>query len=83
MGQSVNVEVLDEDGDPVCGTRVKIDVGGLFKGGILEEFTDDEGHAEFETSGDYDDYTKIKIYVRGQSFGPYSLSEGAFTVTLE
>lgn len=83
MGQCVTVEVLDSDGDPVGHALVKIDIEGIIKGGTLEEYTDDTGHAEFETAADYSDYTEVMIYVRGESFGPYHLNEGAFTVTLD
>jgi hypothetical protein len=83
MGQSVDVQVLDSDGDPVAGAKVKIDIAGIWKGGTLEEFTDDDGHAEFETAADYEEGREVTIYVRGESFGPYDLTEGSFTVTLE
>ena len=53
MGQSVDVQVLDSEGDPVEGAMVKIDIAGIWKGGTLEEFTDEDGHAEFETAADY------------------------------
>ncbi len=83
MGQSVDVQVLDCDGNPVTGRKVKIDIAGIWKGGTLEEFTDDEGHAAFETAADYEDGREVRIYVGDQSFGPYDLSDDAFTVTLD
>jgi hypothetical protein len=83
MGQSVDVLVLDSEGDPVVGAGVKIDIEGRWKGGTLETYTDDDGHAEFETSADYESGREVMIYVRGESFGPYDLTEGAFTVTLD
>jgi hypothetical protein len=82
MGQSVDVQVLDSEG-PVDGATVRISIAGLFSGGWLEAFTDDDGHAEFETSADYERGREVMIYVRGQSFGPYDLTDGAFTITLE
>ena len=83
LGQSVDVYVLDSDGDPVTGTAVTIDIAGIWKGGTLDEVTDDGGHAEFETAADYEAGREVTIRVRGQSFGPYDLMDGAFTVTLE
>ena len=47
------------------------------------EYTDDDGHAEFETAGDYEDDREIIITVRGENFGPYDIGGGAFTVTLD
>lgn len=65
------------------GVTVKIIIAGTLSGGSLEEFTDDSGHAEFETAGDYEPYRELKIYVRGQSFGPYDIGGGSYTVQLE
>lgn len=83
MGMAVDVQVLDSDGEPVAGTLVKIDIAGIWKGGTLEEYTDDDGHASFETAEDYEEGRAVTIYVRGEAFGPYDLSEGAFTVTVD
>jgi hypothetical protein len=83
MSHSLDVQVLDCDGDPKEGVKVKIIIKGNISGGSLEEFTDSDGHAEFETAGDYESYRELKIYVRGQSFGPYDISGGAYTVRLE
>lgn len=83
MGHFLDVYVLDRDGDPVEGTEVTIDIAGIWKGGTLEEYTDSEGHAEFETAENYEPSRGLTIYVRGQSFGPYEISGGAYTVNLE
>jgi hypothetical protein len=83
MGLNVDIYVLDNNDDPVIGASVKIDIEGIWKGGTLEAFTDDDGHAEFETAEDYESGREVMIYVRGESFGPYDLTEGAFTVTLD
>jgi len=83
MSHNLDVYVVDRDGDPVTGTRVEIIIDGFWKGGSIKEFTDDEGHAEFETADDYEDYRKLKIFVRGQSFGPFKIGGGAYTVELE
>jgi hypothetical protein len=83
MGHCLDVQVLDRDGDPIKGVGVKIIIDGILTGGALEAFTDDEGHAEFETADDYEPYRDLNIYVRGQSFGPYDISGGSYTVQLE
>ena len=84
MGQQLNVFVLDRDGKPVKATGVTIDIEGIFwKGGTLDERTDNSGHARFQTAEDYEDYRKLKIRVRGQSFGPYRIGDGAYTVQLD
>ena len=63
---------------------MRIIIDGILSGGALEEaFTGENGHAEFETADDYEDYRKSNIYVRDQSFGPYDIGGGSYTVQLE
>ena len=84
MSHSLSVEVLDSEGEPVECVEVKVHIHGLWKGGDLESaFTDSDGHAEFETAADYEDSRELDIHVRGESFGPYSIGGGAYTVTLD
>ncbi len=83
MGHSLEVQALNRDGAPLSGARVRIVIEGIFTGGSLESFTDRNGHAEFETAQDYESHRKLTIYVRGQGFGPYRISGGAYTVQLE
>jgi hypothetical protein len=83
MSHNLDVQVLDNEGDPVSGRKVTIFIDGILTGGSLESFTDDDGHAEFETAGDYPDYRELNIYVRGESFGPYQIGGGSYTVQLE
>lgn len=83
MSHNLDVYVLNSDGEPIEGCLVKIVIDGIWKGGSLEEYTDDEGHAEFETADDYEDSRELNIYVRGQSFGPYTIDGGAYTVELD
>jgi hypothetical protein len=83
MPHNLSVEVLDPEGSPKEGVRVKIIIDGIFSGGSLEAFTDDSGHAEFQTADDYESYRELNIYVRGQSFGPYDIGGGSYTVQLE
>ena len=58
-------------------------IDGFFSGGAIEEYTDGDGQAEFTTADDYESYRKLNIYVRGESFGPYRIKGGAYTVQLE
>jgi uncharacterized GH25 family protein len=83
MGNVLDVHVLDDAGEPLKGAEVQVQVEGIFSGGFLTAYTDDQGHAEFETQGDYEGSRHIKIYVRGQSFGPYDISGGAYTVQVD
>ena len=83
MGHRLNVFVTDSDGEPVTGRKVTVNIEGLWKGGTLNEYTDEDGHAEFETAADYESYRELTIHVAGQSFGPYDISGGSYTVELD
>jgi hypothetical protein len=83
MSHNLTVQVLDSDGDPMEGVRVHIFIDGIITGGGLDAFTDDTGHAEFTTGGDYEDSRDLTITVRGQTFGPYDIGGGSYTVQLE
>ena len=83
MSHSLDVQVLDSDGEPLGGVKVKIVIDGILSGGSLEERTNEDGHAEFETAADYESYRDLNIYVKGQSFGPYNIGDGAYTVQLD
>ena len=83
MSNSLDVQVLDSDGDPMSGVEVTIAIDGWVSGGTINEYTDDDGHAEFETTQDYEDFQDFWIRVRGQTFGPYDIGGGAFTVQLD
>jgi len=81
---SFDVYVVDADGEPVVSELVKAYLKHPlhFGSGFLEEFTDDEGHAEFEVDDD-NIPDKIEIFVRGDSQGEYNFSDGAgFTVNI-
>ena len=83
MPHNLTVEVLNSEGDAMEGVNVEICIKGILTGGFLKAFTDDSGHAEFETAGDYESYRELNVYVRGQSFGPYDIGGGSYTVQLE
>jgi len=83
MGHNLDVNVKDRDGDAVTGTPVRVWIEGFWKGGSMEEYTDDDGHAEFETAEDYEDSRELYITVRDERFGPYTIDGGAYTVQLD
>ena len=83
MSHNLSVYVLDSRNRPVQGARVRVVIAGLFSGGQLDEFTDDDGHANFEAGGNYEDSRELHIYVRGEEFGPYEISGGSYTVMLD
>ena len=83
MGHSLDVQVLDSDGDPVPHKHVHMLIDGFWKGGGLDAYTDDDGHASFETADDYEDSRELWIAVADQHFGPFEIEGGAYTVTLD
>lgn len=81
MGISFDVQVLDDDENPVEGKRVHVNFPGFLGATWLEEFTDEDGHASFETASD--DHNTVNIQVGGEWFGPYDLEDGmGYTVTI-
>ncbi len=55
MPHQLDTDMLDSDGDPGAGTEVTVDIEGVRIGGTLDASSDDEGHAEFETTTGYED----------------------------
>lgn len=88
MGMTFDVYVVDEDDRPQSGRRVDVYLpSGPFLGlagpvgGKLTEYTDDDGHASFETADD--GYHEVTIYVSGEKQGTYDLEdEAGFTVVI-
>ena len=80
---SVHVFVVDDDGDPVTGE----DVAAHFSHArppdtVSHQYTDAKGHAEFSREHRAEPL-HVEIFVRGQSFGPYTVEEGAgYTVAI-
>ena len=82
MGHPLDVRVLDADGDPLEGLRVRVVIDAV-KREDFEEYTDEEGHAVFETAADYEPSTELTIFVKGKPFGPYEIDDGAYVIELE
>ena len=65
------------------GVGVQIVIPGVLDGGALEGHTDNTGHVQLTTSGDYGATRKLWIRARGKSYGPYSIEQGSYTVSLD
>ena len=81
--RSVHVFVVDENGDPVTGQDVTAHCSSARgPNTVRHQYTDVAGHAEFlgeHTANPLD----VAIVVRGQSYGPYAVEDGArYTVTI-
>jgi len=83
MPHQLDTDMLDSDGDPGAGTEVTVDIEGVWNGGTLDAYSDDEGHAGFETTTDDENPRELSMRVRGQSFGPYRIGGGAYTGPLD
>ena len=67
--------VIDEDGEPVTGQDVAAHFSyAHIPGTVSHRYTDNKGHAEFlrERSAEP---LQVEIFVRGQSFGPYTVEK--------
>ena len=82
-GNSVHVFVVDEDGDLVTGQDVSAHFSSaLGPGKVHHQYTDVKGHAEFLREHPAEPL-HVKLFVRGQSFGPYTVdNEATYTVEI-
>lgn len=79
MSTSFSVRVVNSNGNPMRSIRVYADFG-ILSGGITE-YTDDNGWAEFNASGNY---VSVELFVDGNSYGDYGVSDGeTFSFTLD
>jgi hypothetical protein len=83
MPHNLTVQVVSSNGKPRHGVRVEILIKGFFSGGSLESFTDKKGLAKFVTDGNYERSRKLNISVRKQSFGPFDIGGGSYTVQID
>lgn len=58
-------------------------IDGFLKGGSLEETTDGDGYAFFETADDYNGWCELIIYVRGKKFGSCYIRDKMYKINLE
>ena len=73
-----DVHVVDEDQRPLKSVRVVLEFVGIFRGVTAEEYTDSEGHAEFDG---YDEGT-VEVFVDGSNYGTYHYIDGeSITIT--
>jgi hypothetical protein len=86
MSHDLTVFVCRRDGRAADrGWRVTVFIEGFWKGGNIEGFTDDTGHAYFTTADDYESWRKlwISIPTLGKNYGPFEIGGGSYTVTLD
>ena len=67
-----DVHVVNDDGDGVSGVRVVLEFTSILRGMSNAEYTDEDGHAEFDG---YDD-GEIVDYLDGSSYGEYRYEDG-------
>jgi len=69
---SFNVQALNEEQEPVSGTRVVLEFTSILRGMTAEEYTDSDGYANFDG---YEE-GEVKVYVNGSSHGTYYYRDG-------
>ena len=80
---SIHVLVVDEDGAPVTGQDVAAHFSyARVPDTVSYHYTDVEGHAGFSCEHPAEPL-HVKLVVRGESFGPYTVEKGArYTVDI-
>ena len=73
-----DVHAVNDEGDGVQGVRVVLGFTSILRGMTAEEYTDSDGHAEFDG---YDE-GEIEVFVGGSSYGTYRYEDGGgITIT--
>lgn len=73
-----DVHVVNDDGDGIEGVRVVLGFTDILRGMTSTEYTDSDGHAEFDG---YDE-GEVEVFVDGSSCGTYQYEDGGgITVT--
>lgn len=67
-----DVHVVNDEGDGIEGVRVVLGFTSILRGMTAEEYTDSDGHAEFDG---YDE-GEVEVYVDGASYGRYRYEDG-------
>jgi hypothetical protein len=76
---SFDVQIVNDDGEGVEGVRVVLGFTSLLRGMSAAEFTDADGHAEFDG---YDD-GEVEVFVDGSSYGNFTYEDGSgITITM-
>jgi uncharacterized GH25 family protein len=82
---TLDVQVLYSDGKPVKGTKVHAHfdepngISDFLRGGGMDEYTDDNGHAVFETTVKHEG--TVSFSCRGHRTGPHDVEDGsAYTI---
>lgn len=72
------VQVVNEEGDGIDGARVTLSFKSSVRGMTAPEFTDSDGHAEFDG---YDD-GEAQVFIDGVDCGTHDYSDGgSITIT--
>ena len=82
MSNTIEVYVRDSDGDLVSGKHVLVSIMGIFSGGDLEGYTDDDGYISFETADDYEDSREMYVHV-GDFCESYRIDDSPINVSLD
>ena len=82
-GNSVHVLVVDEEGEPVTGQDVAAHFSCAWEPNtVRHQYTNVQGQAEFFREHAAESL-HVEIFVRGKSFGPYTVEDGAkYTVKI-
>ena len=74
-----DVHVIDDEKRSQSGCCVEVELPESFPlsslGGKVTEYTDENGHASFETANEA--YGEVTIHVDGENAGRFDLEEGA------
>jgi len=74
-----DVHVVNEEQEGLSGRRVVLSFTSILRGMTAEEYTDDDGHAEFDG---YEE-GEVEVFVDGTSCGTYKYEDGGgITITV-
>ena len=76
---SFDVHVVNDEQEGVDGAKVMLSFTSVLRGVSGTEYTDEDGHAEFDGFED----GEITVYVNGTGYGTYSYEDGdSVTITI-
>lgn len=76
---SFDVHVVNDDQEGIKGIRVVLGFTSVLRGMTAVEYTDSDGHAEFDG---YDE-GEVEVFVDGSSYGNYFYEDGGgITITI-
>jgi hypothetical protein len=72
MNMAFSVRIVDDGGDGIPHVCVRLEFTPIDRGMSDEEYTDDDGYAEFKGYEEGD----VNVYVDGDNYGQYYYEEG-------